>query len=139
MRTCTVRTLRGESGQDLLEYALVLPLFLLILFGTLEIGFLTFQFSTVTNIARESARAGLLPLSTACDLGCRIAAAESAGVALASSAGLTGIVISADSSTSEVSRVTVTYSAGLMTAPFIEAVGGTGTISLNASASMQRE
>lgn len=135
----TVRRLCGESGQDLLEFALVLPLFLLIVFGTIELGLLIFQYNSLTNIAREAARAGLLPISTTCDLGCRISQAESTGVALATSSGLSGALISADGSTPEVSRVTVSFSAGLMTAPFIEAVGGTGYIDLDATASMQRE
>lgn len=128
-----------EQGQDLVEYALLLPLFLLLVLGIIEFGVLYFQYSTVTNLAREAARAGLLPISETCPLPCRIANAEAAGRSFADAAGLAGIVIDASSSTATISRVRVTFTTGLITRPMIEAVGGTGTVVLHTSATMNRE
>lgn len=43
-------------GQNLVEFALVVPIFLLFLFGTLEFGWLLYVDHQVTNAAREGAR-----------------------------------------------------------------------------------
>jgi Flp pilus assembly protein TadG len=128
-----------ERGQDLIEYGLVLPFFILLALGVMEFGFLFFQYSSLTNVAREAARVGLLPITTSCSLACRTAAAEAAGQVFADAAGLEGIDIDASASTALVSRVTVTFDTELLTHPMVEAVGGTGTITLNTTATMNRE
>jgi len=60
---------QGRRGQALVEFALVLPIFLLILFGTLDVGRLVYTNSAVSQAARE---------------GARLAAAEAAWVGLSS-------------------------------------------------------
>ncbi|MHB1295739.1 MAG: TadE/TadG family type IV pilus assembly protein [Anaerolineae bacterium] len=50
------RRLADEKGQDLAEFALVLPIFALVLFGILEFGIIVFSYNTVANAAREGAR-----------------------------------------------------------------------------------
>ncbi len=50
------RRLRDENGQAMLEFALVLPIFLLILFGILEFGWLFYNQLALNNICREGAR-----------------------------------------------------------------------------------
>lgn len=50
------RRLRGEDGQALLEFALVLPIFLLILCGILDFGWLFYNQLALNNICREGAR-----------------------------------------------------------------------------------
>ena len=52
---------RSEQGQDLVEFALILPLFLLLVFGTLEFGRAYYDMHLITNAAREGARRGSLP------------------------------------------------------------------------------
>ena len=49
------RPARG-TGQALVEFALVLPIFLLIVFGVFELGRAVFAYNTVANAAREGAR-----------------------------------------------------------------------------------
>lgn len=46
------------AGQGLVEFAIILPLVLLILIGVLDLGRLSFAAITVTNAAREGARYG---------------------------------------------------------------------------------
>lgn len=46
------------AGQGLVEFALTLPLLLLIMVGVLDLGRLSFAAMTVTNAAREGARYG---------------------------------------------------------------------------------
>lgn len=50
------RRLRGEDGQAMLEFALVLPIFLLILCGMLDYGWLYYNQLALNNICREGAR-----------------------------------------------------------------------------------
>ncbi len=50
--------MKNESGIAAVEFALVLPLLLLVLFGTIEFGILMYDQSVITNAAREGARWG---------------------------------------------------------------------------------
>jgi hypothetical protein len=46
----------GETGQGLVEFALVLPVFMFILFGLFDVGKLVYTNATLSNAAREGAR-----------------------------------------------------------------------------------
>ena len=48
------------SGQDLVEYALLLPLMLIMIMGIFDLGRITFTYSTIVNISREGARYGVV-------------------------------------------------------------------------------
>jgi hypothetical protein len=48
----------GERGQELVEFALLLPLLLLIAFGVLDLGRAFHASITIANAAREGARYG---------------------------------------------------------------------------------
>lgn len=48
----------GQKGQDLMEFALVLPLLFLVVFGVLDLGRLFHAGITITNAARVGARFG---------------------------------------------------------------------------------
>jgi Flp pilus assembly protein TadG len=52
------RKTRKEQGAAAVEFALVLPLFLLLVLGTIDFGYYFFVSEVVTNAAREGARAG---------------------------------------------------------------------------------
>jgi len=51
---------KTERGQTLVELALVLPIIILILFGTLEFWRIFHSYIVITNAAREGARLGAL-------------------------------------------------------------------------------
>lgn len=51
-----IRTSDGKRGQGLVEFALVLPLFLLLIFGLIDIGRLVYMNSVLSQAAREGAR-----------------------------------------------------------------------------------
>ncbi len=55
-----LRTLRREHGQDLVEYALVLPILLLLLLGIAQFGLVVFSYNTIGDAAREAARYGVI-------------------------------------------------------------------------------
>lgn len=55
---------RRDRGQSLIEFALVLPMLLVLFFGLIEFGNAWRIFQLVTNTAREGAREAVLPSST---------------------------------------------------------------------------
>src|SRR5438552_12779940 len=60
---------KGEKGQSLAEFVLVLPIFLILVFAIIDFGLGFHAWLTVTNSAREGARLGAVraPQSGACD------------------------------------------------------------------------
>ena len=48
--------MKKHKGQSVVEFALVLPLFLFIMFGVIYTGMLFHDYATLSNIARTSAR-----------------------------------------------------------------------------------
>ncbi|HEY3045776.1 MAG TPA: TadE/TadG family type IV pilus assembly protein [Vicinamibacterales bacterium] len=55
------RHLGSTKGAELIEFALVLPVLLLVLGGVLDMGFLFNNYAVVTNAAREGARMAAVP------------------------------------------------------------------------------
>ena len=52
--------LRSESGASAVEFALLLPVLMLILFGIIEFGFALYKQAVLTNASREGARLGIV-------------------------------------------------------------------------------
>lgn len=53
----------GQRGASALEFAIVLPILLLLLFGIIEFGFILYNKAMLTNAAREGVRAGIVAQS----------------------------------------------------------------------------
>ena len=58
MKTRTI--IKNQNGATAVEFALILPLLILILFGIIEFGLLLYNQQVITNAAREGARAGVI-------------------------------------------------------------------------------
>lgn len=128
-----------ERGQDLVEYALVLPLFLFLALSIIELSLLFFDYVTVSNAAREGARAGIVATSDACNRVCVDALAETAARRLTTGLldeRLTVIVTHPDV---DVVQVEVQYRAPLLTRMIVEAVGGVGSVDISSAATMMSE
>ncbi len=54
------KTTKHEKGAAAVEFALILPLLLFILFGTIEFGLVMFNKQVLTNASREGARFGIV-------------------------------------------------------------------------------
>ena len=50
----------GGGGQSLVEFALVLPLFLVLVMGIVDLGLSVFAYNSITNAAREGARLAIV-------------------------------------------------------------------------------
>ena len=66
------KRLQSESGAELIEVALTLPLLMLVLLGIIEFGFVFQQYEVITNAAREGARVAVLPSYSTDDAKTRI-------------------------------------------------------------------
>jgi Flp pilus assembly protein TadG len=131
---CTLTTshadYRRENGQDVVEFALILPLLLLLIFGIVEFGIVMFSYNTISNAAREGARVSVISGATTDEI---VAAVQ----ALAPGLGLTAanITLSAVESST---KVEVAYDYHIITGPIAQAVGDP-VIHLHTSATMRRE
>ena len=59
MKTTTRPRSRGQESQALIEFALISPLLLLLIFGIIDIGRAVFYYDTLEHAAREGARAAV--------------------------------------------------------------------------------
>jgi Flp pilus assembly protein TadG len=138
-----VRGLRGRSGAELIEFALVLPLLLFVIAGIIDFGFLFQSYEVVTNAAREGARVGVLPGYDDPDIQARVASYVTASGLL----GTATVTVARPSVATgggppvNVVAVTVTYPHSFtILGPIGAWFGGTfGTISLRAVSSMRAE
>lgn len=84
-----------QSGQDLVEYAIIFPILFVVLMGIFDLGRVVYYYSALTNVAREGARRAVIDpddltsirgavchLSVGLDLGCPTPSAETLDVAL---------------------------------------------------------
>jgi Flp pilus assembly protein TadG len=55
-----MKNLKNEKGQSLVEFAILLPILLLLLMGIFEFGLMLNSYLTINNSAREGARLGIV-------------------------------------------------------------------------------
>lgn len=73
------RRWRRDDGAQLVEFAMVLPLLLLVVLGIAEFGIVFQRYEVLTNAAREGARIAVLPGYGVADVQARVAAYVTAG------------------------------------------------------------
>ena len=56
----TILRIKEQKGLSAVEFAIVLPLMVLLLFGAIEFGILIYDKAVITNASREGARAGVV-------------------------------------------------------------------------------
>ncbi|OAA93725.1 TadE/TadG family type IV pilus assembly protein [Clostridium coskatii] len=55
-----LKNLNNEKGQALVEFAIILPILLLIVMGIVQFGMVVNSYITIENASREGARAGII-------------------------------------------------------------------------------
>ncbi len=98
-----VRGRKAERGAAAVEFALLLPVLVVILLGTIDWGYFFFAEQVVTNAAREGARAGSV------FVGGNTQAATTTAQTYLTNGGLTGVA-AINSSMSGPNQITVTVS-----------------------------
>lgn len=61
----TIKNLKNQDGQALVEFAIVLPILMLLIMGIFQFGMMLNTYITIGNAAREGTRAGILGSSDA--------------------------------------------------------------------------
>lgn len=151
----------GAGGQSLVEFALVLPIIVLLIVGFVEIGRAVFAFNTIANAARQGARVAVvnqISVVTDCDesrpiedpyephwsvRGCAIAAASTLGI---TTSNVSVSYLSPPSTTLScaptlhvgcLASVTVTYNYSIAT-PFVSLLIGPFTMSQTSQMPLER-
>jgi Flp pilus assembly protein TadG len=135
-------TMNRSSGQELVEYALILPILLVLLLGIMELGLAVFNYDTMSNAAREAARTGIITRDET--------TIRSAGLKLTTGTALstTNITIFWLPENGDVTvpsgdavrvRVQVTRNYPLLTGSLLALFGLRGTLPMTATATMHLE
>jgi Flp pilus assembly protein TadG len=138
---------RSQSGAELVEFALVLPILLLVFGGIVDFGLLLQRQQVITNAAREGARLAVLPGYTQADVQARVTQFVREGInsdGAAPSTDLTLVTLTPGTGPPfQAARVHVTLADRfLILGPIVSLAGGTGsfgTIALNATTTMRVE
>lgn len=121
----------SKEGQELLEYAIVVPILLLLSIGIIELGIVVLSYDTIANAAREGARYGIVHPS---DTAGMEAVTRNRAPALDQ-----GVLQVIPTQGAETVRVEVEYDVDLLSGVFVAAFGHNPTVHLRAVATMQRE
>ena len=73
MTNPSTRRRNSEAGAELIEFALVFPLLLMIILGIVDFALMFQRYEVVTNAVREGARVAVLPGYTETDVQARVA------------------------------------------------------------------
>jgi Flp pilus assembly protein TadG len=142
-----LRRFCGDQAAQLVEFALVLPMLLLVVLGIAEFGFIFQRYEVVTNAAREGARMAVLPGYTNADVIARVRVYVTQGrvptTATNPSIAITNVTIPVGAGLPPINakRVVVTYTHTYTFLPNIGAWFGATytTVPLQAVAEMRRE
>ncbi|MEO5823186.1 MAG: TadE/TadG family type IV pilus assembly protein [Vicinamibacteraceae bacterium] len=138
---------RSQSGAELVEFALVLPILLLVFGGIVDFGLLLQRQQVITNAAREGARIAVLPGYTSGDVQARVTQFVREGINSDSAAPVTSVatvtLTPGAGPAFQAARVQVTLADSfLVLGPIVSLAGGTGsfgTIALSATTTMRLE
>jgi Flp pilus assembly protein TadG len=101
---------QSERGAELIEFAIVVPLLILLLAGIFDFGMMFRTFEAVTNAAREGARVGVLPGYAAADVQARVDAyMAAAGLTDPYTVAVANTPVATGAGTFTARSVTVTY------------------------------
>jgi Flp pilus assembly protein TadG len=141
LKTTRVRW-RCEKGSELIEFALVAPVLILLLAGIFDFGMMFRTFEAVTNSAREGARVGVLPGYADLDVRTRVNAYLTvSGLAGPRTINVTSLPQATGAGTFTARSVEVIYTYQFVVlGPIGSAFGGSfGTIPLRAVSVMRTE
>lgn len=128
--------MNGERGQSLVEFALVLPVLLLLIFGLLDVARAVWQENTLAFAAREGSRYAIVhgaassspvPYCASCSPSAIVSAVEAAAIGVPN---ITVTVTYPDGNNDRNSRVSVTATAPFVPLPSQYLLNGALTVTL---------
>jgi len=133
----------SERGAELIEFAIVLPVLLLIVMGIVDFGFMFQRYVVLTNAAMEGARVAVLPGYGDADITSRVRAyATDGGVPGTVTVTPGNVTVPGPGGTTWPARqVTVTYDYGFNYLGPIASLfgGGSRTVTLTARSTMRNQ
>jgi Flp pilus assembly protein TadG len=125
--------LKDEKGQNIVEFALVVPLLFLLVFGIAEYGRAWMTRNILTGAAREAVRIAVVPNATP-------GAAEARANQILASAGITSATVNVIDNGTSFGNVTATvsYNFPLVVVGFLPGLDNS-TIPLSSTTTMRRE
>jgi Flp pilus assembly protein TadG len=131
---------KGEKGQSLVEFALVVPLLLLLVIGIAEFGRAWMAKNILTGAAREAVRMAAVPPPTGMDNNDWLLAINARAENILNSAGIVAdnIAIVVNVVANDPVSVTVSYNFPVVIAGFIPGLDN-ATIPLSSTTTMRRE
>lgn len=132
----------SERGAELIEFAIVLPILMLLIAGIVDFGMMFRTFEAVTNAAREGARVGVLPGYAPADVQTRVNAyLAAAGLTGPRTINVVNMPVATGAGTFTARSVTVNYTYQFVILGGIAPVfgGSFGTIPLQAVSVMRTE
>jgi Flp pilus assembly protein TadG len=139
----TIRPARWrEHGAELIEFAIVVPLLILLLAGIFDFGMMFRTYEAVTNAAREGARVGVLPGYADADVQARVDAYMAAsGLPGPYTVSVANTSVATGAGTFTARSVTVNYNYTFAVLPVIGAAfgGSVAAIPLRAVSVMRTE
>ena len=131
------RRTRTDAGQAAVEFALVLPLFVLLVFAICEFGRVWMNQHVLTTASRTGARVGILPSSTTGDVQTAVDNHLTAAGLDPTNASVSMSNVGTSASSGDVTSVSVSYDVAILTGSLIPALQG--TITLNSATTMRHE
>jgi Flp pilus assembly protein TadG len=139
----------SERGAQVIEFAIVLPILLVVFAGIVDFGLIFNRYEVVVNAAREGARVGSLPNYTLAEVQTRVNNYLNAGLGAGTSANATVTMVGTNVASAvgdpyPARTVTVALTNGYwLLGPLITLVGGSsaqfGAITLTAEATMRMQ
>ncbi|WP_280770405.1 TadE/TadG family type IV pilus assembly protein [Salipaludibacillus daqingensis] len=111
--------MKSQKGQSLVEFALVIPLLIVLLFGIVDFGRVFHTYLTLDHVGREAARAA----SVGATDGEIISIAESNGSSINLTGGQVTISPAGEKSSGENVTITITYPVGFLTPVIGDIIG----------------
>jgi len=148
------KVLAEERGAALVEFALVLPMLLVVIVGIVDFGFVFQRYEVITNAAREGARLASLPAYEQDDVKAHVRAYVASGLSLSDTSAVMpvsgspeGVVVTYPALTISgvdvpTAVVTVNYQHEfLLLGPMLSLINGNwgGAITLRSSSQMRLE
>lgn len=127
--TATPRQHSRRRGDSLVEFALIVPVLVLIVMAVFDFGRAVYAYSVVANSAREGARFGIISTATPNDI---ITVVQNSAVGLDPAQ----LAVSVTYPTTDTVRVVVSYTLELTTPLVAEVVSADGSVVLGSSATM---
>lgn len=134
-----------EGGQDLVEFALILPLLLVLLIAIVDFSLAFFSYNSIANGAREGARYGVIHPDDAAGIQARALASaigldQAAVTVNVACADINAATIACTDANAATVSVTASYDYHLITGPMVRLFGASaGVLNLRALATMRLE